>query len=158
MRMYKSYGDVMKEWLKAYRKNEESIDEQLEKIRELRGHMMSISAQELTDMPKAPGNPKDKMSEYVARLDMLERQVKEAIKVHEESKNALEKAIGYMDSFKMQNIIRYRYLYGYEWSDVVAKMYQEKEDWPAKINNYTRRVYRDHERALEHLARCWNKK
>lgn len=156
--MYKSQADGMREWLKAYRKNEEIIDEQLEKIRELRGHMMSISAQEISDMPRAPGSPKDRMSEYMSRLDMLERQVKEAIRIHDESRAALEQAIGLMDSLKMQNIIRYRYLYGYEWSDVVAKMYQDREDWHKKMNSYTRRVYRDHDRALEHLARCWGRK
>lgn len=156
--MYKSQADEMRDWLKAYVQNEASIDQTLEKIRELRGHMMSISAQEITDMPRAPSSPKDKMSEYMVRLDMLERSVREAIKIHDESKRALEAAIEKLDSPKMQKIIRYRYLYGLEWSDVVSKMYREREDWSVKVSSYTRRVYRDHDRALEHLAKSWTKK
>ena len=156
--MYKSQADEMRDWLKAYVQNEAEIDHILEKMRELRGHMMSIGAQEITDMPRAPSSPKDKMSEYMVRLDMLERSAKEAIEIHNESRKALEDAVNRLESHKMQMIIRYRYLYGLEWSEVVARMYRERDDWPAKINSYTRRVYRDHDRALEHLARGWTKK
>lgn len=156
--MYKSQADEMRDWLKAYVQNEAEIDNTLEKIRELRGHMMSIGAQEITDMPRAPSSPKDKMSEYVARLDTLERSLKEAIRIHDEARKALEDAVNKLDSPKMQKIIRFRYLFGMEWSDVVNTMYHEKEDWPVKMNNYKRRVYRDHDRALEHLAKSWTKK
>lgn len=156
--MYKTQADEMRDWLKAYAQNEVMIDDTLEKIRELRGHMMSISAQEITDMPRAPSSPKDKMSEYMVRLDALERSLKEATKIHDEARRALEDAVERLDSPKMQKIIRYRYLYGMEWSDVVSKMYMDREDWSVKINSYTRRVYRDHDRALEHLAKSWTKK
>jgi hypothetical protein len=156
--MYKTQADEIKDWLRAYVNNEKEIDELLEKIRELRGRATSIGAQEITDMPKAPINITDSMAEYMVRLDSMERQVQDMIRAHKSSKKALEEVLDKMESLKQKKIIRCRYIYGMEWSDVIYQCYHEKPDYQMKLRAYSKRVYRDHDRALLEMARKWTEK
>ena len=153
--MYKSQAEAVRDWLKAYKQNESHIDKLLEEIRELRAHMMDIGAQELSDMPRPPSAPKDRMAEYMVQLDSKERSVRYCIKVQDECKKALIGMIALLGTKKEQEIIRLRYLYGYEWSDIVRELYKDEKEWPEKINTYTRGVYRLHDKALNDLAKKW---
>ena len=153
--MYKSHADQIKDWLKAYVQNEAEIDELLEKLRYIKSHATSIGAQEITDMPRAPMNARDPMVEYVIRVDELERKLREKIRAHIQSKAALEAVIERMESPKQQKIIRYRYIYGMGWSEVIYECYHEKKDYQQKMRAYQKRVYRDHEKALDEMARKW---
>lgn len=156
--MYKSQAEEVKDWLKAYLQNEAEIDDLLERIRVLRAKAMSIGAQEITDMPKAPTTARDTMSEYMVRLDELEREIEKRIAAHRASKRAIEQVLGKMESPKQTKIIRCRYLYGMEWSDVVYECYHDKHDFHQKQRAYQKRVYRDHDRALLEMARKWTTK
>ena len=150
--------EELKDWLKAYQQNEMVINEKLEKLRTVYASATSVSAQEITDMPRAPSNPKDRMADWLVRVDSLERSLELDIAAQEASKKAIEDLIASLESLKMQKIIRCRYLYGMEWSEVIAEMYREKPDYAAKIRAYERRTYRDHERALKLMVREWWKK
>ena len=156
--MYGKASDQMKDWLKTYRQNEKDIDELLEKLRYVRGHAMSIAAQEISDMPRAPLKIRDPLAEYMIRCDDLERKIREKIEIHQSSKRALEGVIERIESPKRRRIITYRYIYGMEWSDVIRECYSEKPDYQEKLRAYSKRVYRDHERALEEMARKWMSK
>ena len=137
---------------------EKHLDELLERIRELRARATSIGAQEITDMPKAPTNTKDSMAEYMVRLDGMERQVRDLIEAHKIGKKALEEVLARMESQKQRKIIRCRYIYGMEWADVIHECYHEKPDYQEKLRAYSKRVYRDHDRALLEMARKWSDK
>lgn len=154
--MYKSQADAIKDWLKAYQQNELHIDQQLEKLRTLRARMTSIAAQEITDMPRAPSSPKDRMSEYMVRVDELERSIKMCIEIQDFCKATLQELIKKLESPKQRKIIKLRYLYGMEWSDVTRECYKDKPDYDVKLQAYQKRVYRDHERALLEMARKWS--
>ena len=156
--MYSKQADQIKDWLKAYTQNEKEIDELLEKLRYVRAKATSIGCQEITDMPRAPLNIKDSLAEYMIRCDELERRIKEKIEAHQSSKKALEGVINRMESPKQKKIITYRYIYGMEWSDVIYECYKEKTDYQAKLKAYSKRVYRDHDRALEEMSRKWTEK
>ena len=156
--MYKNQADEIRDWLKAYVRNEKEIDELLERIREFRARATSIGAQEITDMPKAPTSTKDTMAEYMVRLDSMERQVQDMIRAHKSSKKALEDVLERMESIKQRRIITYRYIHGMEWSDVIYQCYHDKPDFQAKLRAYSKRVYRDHDRALLEMARKWAEK
>lgn len=147
----------LKEWLAAYRQNELLIDEKMEKLRRIQASATSIKAQEITDMPRAPSNPKDRMAEWLVRVEALQKSIDFDVAAQEASKKAIQNLIAALESQKMQKIIRCRYLFGMEWSEVVEAMYKNKEDYQAKLRAYTRRVYRDHERALKLMAIEWGK-
>lgn len=154
--MYKNQADQIKDWLRAYIQTEKEIDELLEKLRYIRAKATSIGAQEITDMPKAPLNVKDTLSEYVVRVDELERKIQEKISEHRSSKAALEAVIKGIESPKQRRIITDRYVYGMEWSDVIFDCYHDKPDYQLKYKAYSKRVYRDHDRALLEMARKWS--
>jgi len=154
--MYKNQADQVRDWLRAYVKNEAEIDELLEKIRYVRAKVTSIGAQEITDMPRAPLNVKDTLTEYMIRVDELERKLAEKMREHQSSKAALESVIDSMESPKYRTIITSRYIYGMEWSDVIYACYHDKPDFHAKIRAYAKRVYRDHDKALLEMARKWS--
>ena len=73
--MYKSQAEAVKDWLLAYRAEEAEIAKLKEERAMLKARMTSISAQELSDMPRPPSNPKDRMSEYMIRLEALETKI-----------------------------------------------------------------------------------
>lgn len=156
--MYKTQADEVRDWLRAYLKDEEEIDELFEKLHTIRATATSVGAQKITDMPRVPSSDKDTLIEYVIRTDELERQIEERIRTHQLSKQAIENVVELMESPKQQKIIRYRYIEGMEWREVIYNCYRDKKDFAVKIKAYSKRVYRDHEKALLEMARKWGKK
>jgi len=156
--MYKSQAEEVKDWLKAYVQNEAEIDELLEKLRVLKAKAMSIGAQEITDMPRAPAVARDTLAEYMVRVDELEREIENKVSAHRSSKKAIEDVLEKMESQKQRKIIVCRYIYGMEWADVIYQCYHDKADYQQKLRAYQKRVYRDHERALLEMARKWASK
>lgn len=156
--MYKTQADEVRDWLRAYVRCEAEIDDLLEKLRTLRASVTSISAQEITDMPKAASAAKDTLAEYMVRVEELERRINEKIAAHQLGKKAIEGVLEKMESPKQRRIIKFRYLDGLEWSDVIYQCYHDKKDYTEKIKAYSKRVYRDHDRALLEMARRWMQK
>lgn len=156
--MYKTQADEVRDWLRAYARNEEEINDLLEKLRTLKASATSIGAQEITDMPKAASVARDTLAEYMVRVDELEREIREKIEIHKSSRQAIENVLKKMESQKQQRIIRYRYIEGMEWSDVIYQCYRDKKDYTEKVRAYSKRVYRDHDRALLEMARRWTQK
>lgn len=156
--MYKSQAEAVKEWLVAYRNNEEHIDKQLDKLRSLRARMMSVGAQELSDMPRPPSAPKDRMAEYVIQAESLEISIQNEINIHEESRKVIYELIEQLDKPEERLIIQNRYLYGMEWSDVMMILYREESKFAQNMETYRRRMYRVHEDALEKMAKGWSKR
>jgi hypothetical protein len=155
--MYKSQADAVKEWLQAYVANEKRIDKQLDELRTLKARMMSVGAQQLSDMPRPPSSGKDRMADYVIRVEKLEASIQGSIDIQEDCKKAIEKMIMDLEKPEERLIIRYRYLYGMEWSEVMDFIYKKEEQYLNKIESYRRRMYRVHEDALNKMAKGWGK-
>jgi len=155
--MYKSQADAVKEWLQAYRGNQEHIDKQLDKLRTMKARMMSVGAQELTDMPKAPNASNDRMTEYVIRVENLELSIQNEIAVQEESRKVICDLIKQLEKPEEMRIIQDRYLYCMEWSEVLERLYKSDEKYVQNIEAYRRRMFRVHEDALLKMAKGWNK-
>ena len=155
--MYKSQADAVKEWLQAYRSNEERIDRQLDRLRTLKARMMSVGAQELSDMPRPPSSPKDRMAEYVIQVESLEISIQNDIAVQEQSRKVIYDLINHLEKPEERLVIQNRYLYGMEWSDVLEKLYRQDKKYAQHMASYRRRMYRVHEDALAKMAKGWNK-
>lgn len=155
--MYKSQADAVKDWLQAYLKGEEKIDNLLERLRSLQARMRSIGAQELSDMPRPPSAPKDRMAEYVVQCESLEYEIKKAIREQDLCRKSLLALTAQLKRPEACALIRYRYLYGYEWTEIMKKLYENQKDLAEKENAYRRKMYRLHESALKEMAKLWNK-
>lgn len=155
--MYKSQAEMVKEWLQAYRNNIELIDKQLDKLRTLKARMMSVGAQELSDMPRPPSAPKDRMAEYVIQAESLELLIQREMEIQDQSKKVIGELVEQLDKPEERLVIQYRYLYGMEWSEVLEKLYSREEKYLKNKDTYKRRMYRAHEDALCKMAKGWNK-
>lgn len=153
----KSQAEAVKEWLLGYRKEEEELDDLIERIRELRGRATSIKAQEITDMPKGPG-PDDPMCDYVIRLEALEGSMERRLREHERDRKAIVSLVRKIRRDEEKEVICCKYLYGMDWSDIRERLYKSQEGYYKKPETYERRMYRAHERALEWMGRHWEKK
>lgn len=148
-------AEIVKDWLTAYRNEEKQIDEQLERLRELRARAMSIGPQEISDMPRAPLKIKDSLAEYVIRAEEIEMRLSERMRSHERDRAALLSLLGKMKRNEERRIIRLRYLFGYEWMDILAEIYKDEEGFAEHREKYRRRMYRAHESALMDMGRLW---
>lgn len=155
--MFKKQGDAVKEWLLAFKNNEEHIDDQINKIRALKSRMRSVGAKELSDMPRPPSNSKDKMAEYVIQLEGLEISLQRDIDIQEECQKIIDELVKQLDKPEERLIITNRYMYGMEWNDVLYRIYSREDKYAQNMESYRRRMYRVHEEALEKMAKKWNK-
>ena len=153
--MYSSQGEAVAEWLEAYRKEEEELDELIYRIRELRGSATSIKAQEITNMPKSP-NVGDPLSEYVVRLEALEGAMERRLYAHERDREALVGLIRKIRKPEEKDVVSCRYLYGMGWGDIKYKLYGGAPGFAKKPESYERRMYRAHNRAIEWMGRFWD--
>lgn len=154
--MYKTQADAVKEWLQAYKANEEHIDRQLDKLRTLRARMMTVSSQKLSDMPKSGNVNKDQLADYMIRLERLEVSVQNFIDIQEQGKKTIQDLVGGLKNADERKVIVYRYLYGYEWNDVMDVLYRDDPKFAQSMEAYRRRMYRAHESALANMAKEWN--
>ncbi len=154
--MYNSQAESVKEWLQAYRANDEYIDRKLDELRVLKAKMMNPGAQELSDMPRAPSKQTDKMADYVIRVEKLEIAIQNAVNVQEECRKTIEQLLVLLDKPEECRIIKYRYLFGMDWNDVMDRLYRMEEEYTVKMEAYRRRMYRCHEDALYKMAKGWS--
>ena len=154
--MYKSQADIVKDWLCAYRAEEQKINGLIEEIRELRSRIMSIGAQEITDMPRAPFVAGDELAEYVIKLEALESRLDRDAKVHEKDRSIIMDLAVKLKRRDEREIIKQRYIFACEWSEVLSRVYRYGKDFAVKQEAYRRKMYRAHESALEELGRMWS--
>ena len=155
--MYKSQADAVKEWLKAYRANEDRIDTQLERLRMLRERMMSVGAQRLSDMPRPPSSPKDAMTDYVIQVESLEASIQRDVEIQDLCKKTIVGMVEELKKPEEKVIITDRYLYGMEWNDVLYDLSKQSPKEAKNLESLRRKMYRVHEDALQKIAKGWGK-
>ena len=96
--MYRKQSEMVKDWLMAYRNEEIIIGEQLERLRELRARIMSVGAQEITDMPRAPVKIRDALAEYMIRAEELEDKMNFRLLKHEADRAAILRLLDRLQS------------------------------------------------------------
>lgn len=143
-----------REWLDAYKAEAEHIIELRERVAEVRSWATKTTTV-LADTPKPPAFNPYRMERNVDILMSAEAKVERAIKSHRQTEAAISAVFDRLDSPKHQKIMRLRYLDFMEWREIVAEIYKDRPDYSEKQAAYTRRVYRDHERAMKLSAREW---
>lgn len=155
--MYTSQADSVKEWLQAYQHGEKELEDMEDRLLTLRSRMTGVPAQELSDMPRPPSSPKDRMTEYVIQIDMLERAIQHQKELQKKCRDSIMDVTENLRKPEARDLIRYRYLDGYEWADIMQKLYGRQKDLNQRENAYRRKMYRLHQSALKELARIWTK-
>lgn len=143
---------VIKDRLNAYRDGEREIENQTEALERLITKLEGVGAQEITDIPRSPSPPNDRMSELVAQKIEIEEEIAEVLEGQRKERKFITGILRKIKSADERAVIRFRYIIGLSWEEVTDAMYGACVDYLGKEETYQRRVYRIHGSALIHMA------
>lgn len=143
---------ALKERLMDYRDREREIDNQIERIDNLRDKMLSIGSPELSDMPEPNGVARDRIGELIAHIDELERQVRDLIRFQGNEREWIEKKLTHLKKADDRACIRMRYIDVMSWPKVTLSLFGCNEDYMQRKDSYIRRTTKIHRRALAKMA------
>ena len=143
---------AVKKRLSGYRELDHYIENQVERYEALKTKMYCLGAQELTDMPKAPGTVRDRTGIMVAQKEELEKRIKSLIEKRSEEYRWIKDVLAHLSNADEVTIIECRYLDGDRWKDIAKILYGSKQDYDEKEDSYVRYCAWLHGRALVNIA------
>ena len=146
-RLLRSYADSVKEKDNCY-KAIDLINERL----------CNAGVGELSGMPRNPSPSFDRWTDLLDQKIELENELKELSERIRVCRNEICGLFQYISDVEAKMVVRYKYLFGMEWKDVVAEIFVEKADFMEKEESYTRRVFRLHEKAIYEMSRHYNER
>lgn len=149
---------LIKDKLIAYREGELAIESNTEALERLVNQLEGVGAVNITDMPRSPSPPRDRMSDLISQKIELEEDIGADIEAQRQERQRLKHSIKKLKSADEKAVITFRYLRCMAWEDVTDAMYGGKADYLDKYDSYARRTYYVHGRALCHLAKIEAKK
>lgn len=110
--------------------------------------------------PKSPsfnaipmGSPdKDRMSNQVAELVEMEKEIQSELDAIVEEKNQLQRLIKKLKKADERAVIRMKYLDGMDWVDIAAALYRKQKDYKVAEQTYLDKAYKLHGAALLSLS------
>ena len=141
-----------KKRLKAYRDLQESIDFKTERLARMADKLQSIGSQQITDMPRSPSGPGDRMAAAIARKVDLEAEIRQDIARERAEYEAIRMIAAAMEKADERTVIQLRYLDGAKWDEISEVLYQQRDDFAEKPDNYLRQTFRKHGTALLSFA------
>ncbi len=141
-----------KKRLKAYRDLQESIDFKTERLARMEDKLQSIGSQQISDMPRSPSGPGDRMASAIARKVDLEAEIRQDIARERAEYEAIRMIAAAMPKADERTVIQLRYLDGAKWSEISEVLYQQRDDYEEKSEYYLRQTFRKHGTALLSFA------
>lgn len=145
-------SEIAREVLEALADNEREMDILTEGLQRIKVRLTGLSAQELSDMPRAPSPPTDKWSYLIHLKNQMEEQIRDATEAQRKMRDRVTGQIKKLKSADDRQVLLLRYLYRMDWADISASMYGSREDYAEKEDSYLRKAYRRHASALEKMA------
>ena len=130
--------EIVRDWLAKYRETLSEISVQSERLKRLVSSMENAQSPKLTDMPRAPGNASDKMSNYVASKEMIEAGIARQLEFVQKTREAVEDIISDFSPAD-RSIIRLYDLDGMEWPDVIGILYRDTKPWQKHYSSVTKK-------------------
>ena len=143
---------AIKKWLEEYRDIEREIENKSEALERLTTKLIGIGAQEITDMPRSPSPPLDRVTDLLNRKIELEIEIGEDIAAHAQQRKDILTRLKALPSADERAVIRFRYLMCLSWNDVADALFGGSADYLDKEDSYLRRVTNLHGKALLDLA------
>lgn len=144
--------DTTRSMLYEYRANEREIETQTERLERLVVRLEGVGAVNITDMPRSPSPPRDRISDMISRKIEIDNDIGRLIKRQGEIRRRIEGFLDVIPNADERAVIRMRYFDGLAWEDVAFDMYGGRKDYSEKADSYLRRAYRVHECAMWDLA------
>ncbi len=140
--------------LNAYREGERDIAAQHDALERLITKIEGVGAVIITDMPRSPSPPTDRMTDLIAQKIELEESISTDVQEHTRQRKHITATIKKLRSADEKAVLRFRYLLGMNWVDVTNAMYGDQVDYLNKEDSYIRRVLKIHGRALMSMAKA----
>lgn len=144
--------ELVKSWLKRYRDRQVEYELQKERLERLICMAENVGSPKLTDMPRAPSPSMDKMSSYVQMKTELMENIGGILEYSKKTRGQIEAVLRFVKRAEERMIIRYRYVDGMEWKDIVDTLFCEKEDLIDKWESYEKLTYGFHGKAISDMA------
>lgn len=144
--------EAVKQRLIDLRDLRREIENQSERLERLETKLVGVGAQALTDMPKSPSPPNDRISDLMQQKFDLEEDIRATLEHRRRERMFFEKIIRRLKRSDERAVIRSRYLDGASWGDVVDLLYGDEEDLLEREDMYRKRVFKLHGRALLSMA------
>lgn len=145
----------VRRWLDGYVQDEQYIDAQYDRIRELEVEMEGLKAVNVSDMPKAPSIEKNKMEKMLIKKEKIQKQIEALEDKHRIDEEYLKNILKNISNARMRNVIERRYMDGAGWDQVLISVYGREKDFIYRTKNYERRMYRAHARAIDIMSMFW---
>lgn len=141
----------VKAWLQQQLELDQEIDMQMERYERLKAKMETAGAQQMDGMPKSHQSG-DRMGDYVARKQELERIINQSLERQRQSRMEVEQVLERMDSAREKTCIRMKYFDRASWRDIINVIYGESTD-VERYSSYYRHVHMIHKDALISMAK-----
>ena len=150
----------VRELLNTYRDGEKEIENLTEALERLKNKLVGVGAQEITDMPRSPSPPNDRITDLLCRKVELEEEIRCWIEIQTKRRQSILDATKRLRTADERAVIRFRYLLCLSWYEVANAMFGANHDYLDKEDSYLRRAHKVHGRALSDMALCiegeWN--
>lgn len=149
------------QYLEKYRSICEKIDHTENRIQELRANMGSIGSPRIDGMPRGGGGDHtSKVEREVLRIQSQEERLERLQEREQDLYWPLVDILEKLPNPKHETLLSMRYLDGQPWQRIVFVVYakeldEELADDAALIQRYTKRIFKDHGRALASLEAIW---
>ena len=138
----------------------QEIQNQRERYEEMIEGLGAVGGPELSDMPKGPPHPSDKIGAIVVRVEKLRDEIASMEARQLEFEDRLEAVLAYLKRPDETNIMRLRYMDGKSWRKIAERFYQKRGERVTMSNQDAciRCVQALHGSALAHIVEICNEK
>lgn len=147
--------DAIKHKLESFAALQRKIDNQIERLEQLKQTMGSPSSPNLGSGGGGDSDGVSKIERQVERKDELESKIRELISRESEIRAELEQLIERLPKPDEQTVLEMRYLDRQNWWTICAALYSDREDYQ-NGEKYLNKTFKLHGSALQSLAKIYN--
>jgi hypothetical protein len=132
----------------------QEIRNQRERYEEMLAGLGTVGSPELSDIPKGPPRPGDKIGAIIVRVEKLRDELAGLEARQLEFEESLEAVLGHIKKPDERKIIRLRYIDGKSWNDIAKRFYAARGEKVTMTNRDSckRLVQKIHGSALVHIV------
>lgn len=143
---------IVKDWLRQYADRQKERSLLQDALDNLIASSENPPSTKFTGMPKSPNKALDRIGDYIQRREALEALLEESFAYGVHTRAQIEAVLRHVRRAEGRMIIRYRYIDGLAWPDIVDTLFCGCEDLFYNTEKYSKRVFSYHAQALEQMA------
>ena len=147
--------DAIKHKLESFAVLQQKIDNQIERLEQMKLTMGSPSSPNLGSGGGGNAGGVSRIERQIERKDELERKIRELIGRESVIRKELERLIEQLTNPDEQTVLEMRYLDRQNWWTICDALYGSREDYQ-NGEKYLKKVFKVHGSALQSLARIYN--